>query len=278
MIGYTISVPYRKEAYIMEYLKKNYHTHTTRCGHASGKEREYIENAIEAGIQVLGFADHTPYPFDVAGVDYKSGVRMDVSLVEDYVTTLSALREEYKDRIKILIGFEAEYYPLCFEGLCKIVKDYNIDYLILGQHFTNNEFDGTYAGRPCTTETFKSYIDSVITAIETGYFSYIAHPDMVNYTEDDEVYKEEMTRLCKRAKELDIPLEINFLGFHESRRYPCERFFKIAAEIGNKVIYGVDAHVPTFFTDTAETFKKVEEFRKNLGLELTDEINLISGR
>ena len=31
----------------MDYLKKNYHTHTPRCGHAIGTEREYIESDKE---------------------------------------------------------------------------------------------------------------------------------------------------------------------------------------------------------------------------------------
>ena len=51
-------------------------------------------------------------------------------------------------------------------------------------------------------------------------------------------------------------------------------FLLLAAEIGNKVIYGVDAHTPEAFRDT-ETYKKAEEFRKSFGLELTDEIKLI---
>ena len=33
----------------------NYHTHTKRCQHAVGEDREYVEAAIAAGIQVLGF-------------------------------------------------------------------------------------------------------------------------------------------------------------------------------------------------------------------------------
>ncbi len=32
----------------------NYHTHTPRCHHAGGSEREYIENAIKAGFCELG--------------------------------------------------------------------------------------------------------------------------------------------------------------------------------------------------------------------------------
>ena len=51
----------------------NYHTHTPRCNHAVGTEREYVENALEAGLQILGFSDHSPYIFPG---DYYSGFRM----------------------------------------------------------------------------------------------------------------------------------------------------------------------------------------------------------
>ena len=39
----------------------NYHTHTTRCGHAEGTEEEYILTALRCGYKVLGFSDHTPW-------------------------------------------------------------------------------------------------------------------------------------------------------------------------------------------------------------------------
>ena len=35
--------------------KNNYHTHTARCYHASGKDEEYVKAAIKAGIKELGF-------------------------------------------------------------------------------------------------------------------------------------------------------------------------------------------------------------------------------
>ena len=81
----------------------NYHTHTTRCHHASDSEEEYIQVAIKNGLKILGFADHTPMPFP----DGKIGVghhRMAVSEFSDYVETLLALREKYRDQIEILIG------------------------------------------------------------------------------------------------------------------------------------------------------------------------------
>ncbi len=38
----------------------NYHTHTSRCGHAGGSDEEYVQAAIKAGYQILGFSDHAP--------------------------------------------------------------------------------------------------------------------------------------------------------------------------------------------------------------------------
>lgn len=40
----------------------NYHTHTTRCGHAEGTEEEYILTALRCGYKVLGFLTTPPGP------------------------------------------------------------------------------------------------------------------------------------------------------------------------------------------------------------------------
>lgn len=74
----------------------NYHTHTWRCRHADGTEREYVERAIEGGLKILGFSDHSPYPFPDG---YDSGMRMRLDQVEGYVDTVLALK---KSMTKIL--------------------------------------------------------------------------------------------------------------------------------------------------------------------------------
>ena len=35
----------------------NYHTHTSRCKHARGTDRDYVQQAVDSGYQVLGFTD-----------------------------------------------------------------------------------------------------------------------------------------------------------------------------------------------------------------------------
>ena len=66
----------------------NYHTHTPRCMHATGAEEEYVRCAIEAGYQILGFADHTPYPFTNG---YVSHFRMSVAALSEYAEICSKI-------------------------------------------------------------------------------------------------------------------------------------------------------------------------------------------
>ena len=87
----------------------NYHTHTTRCGHAEGTEEEYILTALRCGCKVLGFSDHTPWAYATPG--FVSRIRMLPSQLDDYVLTLRGLREKYADKLHIRIGLEAEYFP-----------------------------------------------------------------------------------------------------------------------------------------------------------------------
>ena len=44
-------------------MKTNYHTHTTRCHHATGSDEEFVLSAIKGGYQELGFSDHTPVSY-----------------------------------------------------------------------------------------------------------------------------------------------------------------------------------------------------------------------
>ena len=40
----------------------NYHTHTSRCGHAIGEDEEYVIEAINASYKGIGFSDHVMLP------------------------------------------------------------------------------------------------------------------------------------------------------------------------------------------------------------------------
>lgn len=229
----------------------NYHTHTYRCGHASGEEREYIEKAIELGFKELGFSEHAPMPFpdDIPEDNHRRllSMRMKTHETEGYVNSLLSLREEYKNDIKIHIGFEVEYFESIFNGFLEHIKPYPIDYFILGQHFGTpyNPEKMVHNGAQTGNEMLLvNYVDEIEKALSTGLFAYVAHPDLMFYRGSLEIYEREMTRLIKCANEHKIPLEFNLYGMQEVRNYPTFAFWQLASEIGCEVIIGSDAHKP----------------------------------
>lgn len=250
----------------------NYHTHTFRCGHARGTEREYIEYAIENGIRVMGFSDHAPYLFPNG---YESGYRVKTADAQDYFSSLRALREEYKDKIEIHIGFEMEYYPLYFDDMLRYTRELGAEYYILGQHFVNNEVpDGIYSGKCTQDESLLcEYVNEVIEGMKTGVFSYVAHPDVFNFTGDSAVREREWRKICIASRETGIPLEINFLGIRDDRHYPAADFWRIAGEEKSPVIFGFDAHDVKAAWD-GESLVTAQGMVIGCGLKLVDEIDI----
>lgn len=247
----------------------NYHTHTWRCGHASGNEREYVENAIAGGLKILGFSDHTPMPY---AYGYTSRVKMKVEELEDYVDTVLKLKAEYQRDIEIHLGLEVEYYPRYFDALLQITGQYPIEYFLLAQHFLGNETDDFFCGRPTDDEKrLEQYCRQCEEALRTGCFTYFAHPDLLHFAGDTEVYDRQTRELCLFAKEQGIPLEINFLGIWDKRHYPNRRFWKIAGEVGNTVIFGADAHQPEKVWNP-EAVSVAEKMVKEYHLNLIDTV------
>lgn len=248
----------------------NYHTHSTRCKHAVGTPREYVENAIQNGMKILGFSDHVPYPYKSGFV---SGMRMAVEETGEYVSDILPLREEFKDEIQIFIGYEAEYFRKDFSAMLENICQYECDYLILGQHFTDSEPDGAYP--PSSDKSIGEYTDVVIEAMNTGKFSYVAHPDIAIPAVEDANCMKHMERLCREAKKLSIPLEINVHGLNPASHhlYPRPVFWEMAKDIGNDVVIGCDAHRPDYLNNT-DLQNSTYDFARKLGIEPLKTIEL----
>lgn len=255
-------------------MRASYHTHTHRCGHARGSEQEYIERAIAEGLEVLGFSDHAPMPYPKGFV---SSYKMRPEEIDDYFSTLLALKEKYKSKIDIKIGFETEYYPSLWNKCLEFWRPYPVDYLILGQHFAPEETSRrrVYTGwESRNKKRLVQYTDCVIKAMNTGLITYVAHPDLINYTgRNKELLKAQQIRLIKEAVRLDIPLEYNLLGLRQGRNYPDAQFWWLAAEHGAKAIIGCDSHDPDRVANRAE-LDYAKRYLSGRGLAVVDKIEL----
>lgn len=244
----------------------NYHAHTSLCGHATGTAEDYVRKAIEGGIRSMGFSDHFPFLLDDGK---ESDFRIPIEKADQYRKDIAGLKSKYADQINLYIGFEMEYYPTHFQKKLTDARKYGAEYLICGPHYLSIEHEGNKKHTQFPFEesaALKAYAEMVVGAIGTGAFTYIAHPDIANFTGEDTVYYEEMRKICIAARDYNVPLEINFLGIREGRSYPTERFWEIAGEYGAPVTFGFDAHETAAAYDSKSLFAAralVEKYHLN---------------
>lgn len=257
-------------------MKYNYHTHTSLCHHAKGTNEEYVLAAIEAGFDEIGFADHTPWNFE----DFVSGMRMTKEELPFYCESIKALREKYKDKISIKLGLECEYFPKYIPWLKEKIEEHQIDFIILGHHFSVDEPGSIYNGNLSTEKELFSYCDDILEGMDTGLFSYVAHPDifMRGYPVFDKACREISARIINKSVETGIPLEYNLLGLSlilasGRKDYPYPAFWEMVAEKKAPVTMGIDAHSPSALLDR-KLFETGLANLEGLGLKLQEKISM----
>lgn len=199
----------------------------------------------------------------------------------DYCRSINELKEKYKDKISIKLGLECEYFPKYLPWLKERINEHGIDFLIIGHHFSKDEPGSIYNGNMTTHEQLYSYRDDIVEAMESGMFSYIAHPDifMRGYPVFDEVCEEISRQIIGKSIETDTPLEYNLLGLSHSRNdgkqgYPYPDFWRLVSQMKPPVTMGIDAHSPEAYLDYGLYDKGLSALR-SLGLEIEEKIKML---
>ena len=265
----------------MNKQKFNLHTHTARCGHAEGLDIQYIHSAIDAGLTLLGFSEHIPYP-----EMHLPACRMLYEQKNEYLDTIRNLQKGFQDKIKIKVGYELEYMNDHVEFLMQMKQE--CDYMILGQHCREIGYEYDCY---CSNKDVLTYVKQIEDALELGIITYVAHPDY--FMLGRRLYTEECVEAAHRIARAsilhDIPLEINLNGFHYGKKtyrfsdkpwlnverypYPFREFWDIVASYGCKVLYGFDAHSPITLLE-AHRIHMAEEILEGIPLNFTDAICL----
>lgn len=221
-------------------MKTNWHTHTYRCTHATGDFVGYIEEAIKHDYTALGFSEHGPL------IESEFN-RLKRDQLREYLESFHRVKATYQDRINLFVGLELEYVPEHDWYYDLLRNDARIDYLVLGQHYA--KVDGRQLYVPHAKEEHHvQYVDGLLTAMRTGYFDFLAHPDIW--------IKEKTTqslwlsaRIIQEAVTLDLPLELNAHGLRKGANYPRPFFWEMVANAGAKVIINSDAHAVSALRD-----------------------------
>ena len=247
--------------------KANFHTHTTFCDGRSSAE-EMVLSAIEKGFDALGFSSHSMYPFS-------SSWHIPVNSFSDYCSEIGRLKEKYRDRIQIFLGFEADYIPgFTLPDKTSVYKDFSPDFLLGSVHYLVNDEgnftldDRTEAVRQglldfyCKNGDWKSlnshavvhdYFDAQRQMLKKGNFDIWGHADLIRirnqtlhfFDENDDFYREELKLTAQTAAKSNVICEINTGAIARGKMdslYPSDYFLSLLYERGVPVCINSDAH------------------------------------
>lgn len=260
-------------------MRANLHTHTRRCKHASGTVRDYCEAACAAGLQLLGFSDHTPMP------DGRwPSVRMEMDELDSYCADIDRARVLYPE-LRVAKGMECEYVPRFTSFLTdELLGRCGMEYLVCGVHWfpLDGQWTGVYGGTASPT-ALDAYAGFLVDAIASGLYAFVAHPDLFGnaYLAWDRHAESCTRRICAAAREHAVALEINAYGFLKRTvdtpsgtrpMYPWLRFWEVAAEYDISVVISSDAHRPE---DIVAKTDRCEAIARHCELTITDPEALI---
>lgn len=254
----------------------NIHAHSI---YSDGKSspREMVEEAVRQGLIKLGFSEHSPLPFD-------NNFSVKAERMPDYVAEIAALKEEFKDRIEILCGLEADYIPGVSETFAVTRERHHLDYLIGGVHLVGHSsnpdelwfidgpkwevydeglqkfFDGDIR------KGVRCFYDQTNAMIEHEEFDIIAHFDKIKmhnrdryFREDEPWYRKMALETLDLIREKGLVMEVNTRGIYKKRYlgfYPSPWLLEEAHQMGIPTIISSDAH---HFSELTLEFDAAEE-------------------
>ena len=259
----------------------DYHTHTTRCGHAYGTVEEYIESDLSHNIREIGFSDHAPMP-----EAEREGYTMSAGEVEAYIASLEEHRSRYEGRISVRFGFEVDY-PLLGSFADGYFTDPRIDYLIGSCHFIDGwafdhpDFIEEY-GRRDIDDIFGRYFSILEAMADSRLFDVVGHFELVKKFgfRPARDHRPAIEKIAKLLAAAGTAVEVNTAGMAHTARemYPADDILRILFDCNVPVTLGSDAHRPEqvgrFFPEAVEKlagagYRAISGFSKRKRYDIT---------
>jgi histidinol-phosphatase (PHP family) len=224
-------------------MRVDLHNHTTRCNHATGSMEDYIKRAIELKIDIYGFSDHAPMPFEP---EY----RMDIKHSNDYENEVLFLKEKYKNDIDIRLAYEVDFMSNKAYMEDRVLNS-NVDYLIGSVHFLdtwgfdNPEYLKEYE-KQNIDDIWIKYFNTIEDMAKTNYFEVVGHLDLIKvfkYLPKKDI-KSIAYNALKQIKKSNMTIEINSAGLRKpiKEQYPSKSLLELAYELDIDITFSSDAH------------------------------------
>lgn len=222
--------------------------HTPLCRHAVGQPVEYAAAAVAAGLDEIGFSDHSPMERD----DFDNW-RMFASQLDTYVASVEEARRRFP-QLKIRLALEVDYLPGQEDWIRHLASLHPWDYLIGSVHYLAQDWDfdnpeklSRWKERD-VWETWSLYYDRLAQSARSGLFDIIGHADLCKKFcfRPEQNPSPLYTRFLNAAAASDVAIELNTAGLRKDCReiYPCLEILQLARARDIPVTFGSDAHAP----------------------------------
>lgn len=228
----------------------DFHVHSCFSLDCKYTMEEMINSAIEKNIDTMAFTDHIDFGFDPSSVDY-------VFHVSDYYKEYKKLKNNYKDKIELLLGVEVGAHPNLDEKLEMLINLNSLDFVILSIHSVNGKelYDGSFYQNKNLNEIYSDYYDFMLKCLKVfDNFDVIGHLDIVDryykFIEkrlDINEYIDILTEVLKKIIDMGKGIELNTSGMRYGIGYfhPNIDILKLYKELGGEIItIGSDSHTP----------------------------------
>jgi histidinol-phosphatase (PHP family) len=248
----------------------DFHVHSHFSGDCHVDMRLFIEEAIQKNIQNLCFTDHHDLDFPLEGICFELDI-------ERYFETLLKYKNEYQDKINLLIGIELGIQPHIYSELEETVNKYPFDFVLASNHLAGGKdpYQPEYYKNLTQSEGYGLYFNEILRNVKAfNAYDVYGHLDYVirygpfekkGYLYDD--YKDLFDELLTTIIENGKGIELNTSGFkHQlNNPHPNRTVINRYRELGGEIItLGSDSHTP----DTlSKYFDKAREILLDAGFK-----------
>ena len=242
----------------------SYHVHTDLCD-GTASAADMVRAAVNAGMTDIGFTAHAAWPF--ASEWHLPAARYGIYLAE-----IARLKVEYKGKINILCGFEADYIPGATAPDYAIYRDFSPDILIGSVHYVASNSKNTRAApwavdAPAEevsrgiAECFgndgrraaEAYWGTVRDMVSSCNFDIVGHLDVLRkrngilhfFDENASWYRRELKETAKTVGRSGKIVELNTGGIARKAIdgiYPSDELLAMLFQQGVPVTINSDAH------------------------------------
>jgi histidinol-phosphatase (PHP family) len=258
----------QSEFNLKQLLKRDLHCHTAFCGHATGAMEDYVEAALAAGLEELGFLEHVE-----AGIRYGRRSWLSPEDLDRYWEEGRALRAKYAGRIVVSVGIELGANPEAVDELQALAARHPWERIGLSCHFIPDEETGLHLNISSSKdpnlarllardplEIHYRYYETLAAMIPVFRPAMVCHLDVVRRNLPDLGVHPQVRRRIRRVleamREAGTALEVNTAGYaFTGSLYPAPRILEEAVILGLPLVLNADAHDPAHvarFYDRAE--------------------------